>query len=356
VFFGYLSISSFKVAGRTVQTGDTQGYWEPKHHWGLVFLDWGTGSSYWNADGPMHANCTATLTENCRRLKAAGLVDKCFIYHNTMRALQWIESQRAVMYDATKRDWFLQYEDSAGRKNGTIYNAKSGAYDQYLWDYRNPEAAAYIVAATVNDTMSPYVDGSFTDDTHGMPDECEDCQQAIGMSEAQLVVYRNAVSLAGAKLIKELAAAGKGTIQGLESQYLYAPTDAAGCQSFMEKYTQPSFQKQSMVMFASHAPGEPLEPYWPSPNQTLAMFLVSRPPVAYLGWGWESNDNMWSSTNETTFCYDVGEPLALGKQSAPGEFQRDYHNAALGRTVTVRIDCKNFAADLGDLAVNPHCH
>jgi hypothetical protein len=37
-------------------------------------------------------------------------------------ALQALESQRAVMYDPTKKYFFLQYTDGAGNKNGTIYN------------------------------------------------------------------------------------------------------------------------------------------------------------------------------------------------------------------------------------------
>jgi hypothetical protein len=36
-------------------------------------------------------------------------------------ALQALESQRAVMYEPAKADWFLQYTDGRGKKNGTIY-------------------------------------------------------------------------------------------------------------------------------------------------------------------------------------------------------------------------------------------
>jgi hypothetical protein len=35
-------------------------------------------------------------------------------------ALQWLESNRAVMYDPTKADWFLQYTDGLGHKNGVL--------------------------------------------------------------------------------------------------------------------------------------------------------------------------------------------------------------------------------------------
>jgi hypothetical protein len=35
-------------------------------------------------------------------------------------ALEWEESQRKAMYDPTKADYFLQYTDGKGNKNGTI--------------------------------------------------------------------------------------------------------------------------------------------------------------------------------------------------------------------------------------------
>ncbi len=78
------------------------------------------------------------------------------MYHNFELGLQWIESERAVMYDPTKANWFLQvrlhfnrsfgrvclhsvsnnvclqYTDGKGNKNGTIYNEPIEFGDQYL--------------------------------------------------------------------------------------------------------------------------------------------------------------------------------------------------------------------------------
>lgn len=95
-------------------------------------------------------------TEGCRRLKASGRAQKCFIYHNMevnrclhqppaagfiiplpfQLALEWEESQRAVMYDPQRADFFLQYTDGHGNKNGTIYNEGIEFGDQFFWDYR----------------------------------------------------------------------------------------------------------------------------------------------------------------------------------------------------------------------------
>eukprot|EP01045_Picozoa_sp_COSAG04_P024564 COSAG04_NODE_3082_length_3189_cov_1.949191_2_plen_83_part_00 len=55
------------------------------------------------------------------RLKASGHAQRCFIYHNHMMALEWLESQRAVMYDNASAHWFLQYTDGDGNKTGRIY-------------------------------------------------------------------------------------------------------------------------------------------------------------------------------------------------------------------------------------------
>jgi len=119
-------------------------------------------------NGRNHTNCEAVSTEGCRRLKASGKAKKCFIYHNMelgknsaivrgpmripsaelicsfvlvrykvvshadlahsfrfypppppivllaflssiLAALEWEGSQRKVMYDPTKADFFLQY-------------------------------------------------------------------------------------------------------------------------------------------------------------------------------------------------------------------------------------------------------
>ncbi len=35
---------------------------------------------------------------------------KVFVYRNMELALQWLSSERAAMYDPSKRDYFLQYQ------------------------------------------------------------------------------------------------------------------------------------------------------------------------------------------------------------------------------------------------------
>jgi hypothetical protein len=47
----------------------------------------------------------------------------------------------------------VQYTDGKGNKNGTICNDPSNQtgtwYDQYIWDFRNPDALRYFVDSLV---------------------------------------------------------------------------------------------------------------------------------------------------------------------------------------------------------------
>ena len=57
-----------------------------------------------------------------------------------------------------------------------------------------------------------------------------------------------------------------------------------GCINFMKSRCTPEFQKQALMMShdGKHA------------NQSVAAFLITRPPIAFLGYGWESDDRMWN--------------------------------------------------------------
>ena len=95
--------------------------------------------SIWGKNGLHNGTIEATSREGCRLIKAVSPQTKCFIYHNMELALESMESQRAVMYDASKADYFLQYTDGQGNRNGTIYNERQVPGDQYFWNFSNPE-------------------------------------------------------------------------------------------------------------------------------------------------------------------------------------------------------------------------
>jgi hypothetical protein len=64
-----------------------------------------------------------------------GKATRCMIYHNFELALEWLESQRAAMYDPTKRDLFLQWP------NGTLYSR--GSYPQGIGANDEKRAAPF---------------------------------------------------------------------------------------------------------------------------------------------------------------------------------------------------------------------
>ena len=96
-------------------------------------------SRIWRRDNQNKGTIEATLTENCRRIKAVSPHTRCFVYHNLELALQAFESNRAVMYDPSKADWFV-------RVNGAIYNEPGGPGDQYFFDFRNGAAAEWYIS------------------------------------------------------------------------------------------------------------------------------------------------------------------------------------------------------------------
>jgi hypothetical protein len=57
---------------------------------------------------------------------------RCLLYHNLELALQSFESQRAVMYDPAFQDFFIQYTDGMGHKNGVTYNEGGDPGDQFF--------------------------------------------------------------------------------------------------------------------------------------------------------------------------------------------------------------------------------
>lgn len=80
----------------------------------LQSLDWSVASSIWRKPNQNDSTCEATSIQGCEYIKAQSPNTRCFIYHNAELALQAFESQRAVMYDPTKANWFLQYTDGMG--------------------------------------------------------------------------------------------------------------------------------------------------------------------------------------------------------------------------------------------------
>jgi hypothetical protein len=71
-------------------------------------------------------------------------------------------------------------------------------------------------------------------------------------------------------------------------------------------------------------------------NETLAAFLVVRPPIAFIGWGWESDDRQW----DDRFLMQPGVPVGLCVEASRGVFSREWSNGQ------AELDCNRWRASL----------
>jgi len=315
------------------------GYFVPPKDkpFGLISLDWSVANSIWHKANQNQSTVEATLTENCRQIKAVSPSTRCFIYHNLELALQALESQRAVMYDASKAHWFVQYTDGAGRKTGVIYNEPGGPGDQFFWDFRTPAAADYYVASVLKLTADPAVDGVFTDDLDGFPLEHAYGPLATKLSFAEVAELQFASLAVHGRLVAALAAAGKYNWQamgsGYEGEYVGqgVPRGAAECTAFMRERCAVEWQGRAVTMAFNADPGDS--------NQSVAAFLVTRGPVAFLGSGWESGVAQWNPV----FTYAVGEPKGACVEASPGVFSRPWTAGE------VSLNCDSWVATIPTL-------
>ena len=324
-----------------IETGHTAGYFMPAHTWGLISLDWSVARGTWYRGNTSNTTCEATHRENCRLLKAAGRVTRCFGYHNSELALSWLESQRAVMRDPANADLFLQFQpgNPSGTPPGTVLHLPNPYGDQLLWNFTNTRAQlVFIQALLAVVTAGPEFDGSFTDDVDGLPAEHPTVPAQLGMAPDDVATLRFATQSMGSALISALVLNGRYTWQAFGSRDTSAPhvvargfvgITPATCAAFMRTYCAPLFQARPMLMHMSVATPAVA-------NATLAAFLIARPPHAYLGFSWESSD----ANHSSLFYLAVGEPTALCAEGPAGVFARPW---TLG---TPRLDCNTFEAEL----------
>ena len=346
-------VNSTAMMARTSNTPD-RGF-IPTHSWGLISLDNGVGAETWAANGASRSTLEATSAANCRRLKQSGKVARCSIYHNLELALEWLESERRVMDGVhVAKGWFLRWPNNSVYEHSTTLGGLN--LSQWYVDWRNPDATAYFISAIVNATLQPGVDCTFTDDREGVPDEHPELQQQLNMTEKDLATLQFATQSAGQYLATSLAAVGKtcwdciGGTQGERNQQPPGCVDSAGhgsgpcpgctggvlncsgargaaCTRDMREYCLPSMQGRGMFMSWSPSAVD-------DHNQTLAAFLISRPPLAYLGGRLRDAD--WSPL----FALDVGRPLSLCEEGPAGVFSRRWSKGI------ATLDCNSWQADI----------
>ena len=340
--------------------------------WGWITLDWQSNRESWLVKDPNKATCEASMAANCAALKKAGKVRRCTIYHNMQLALQWLESNRAVMDQAhIDAGWFLRFP------NGSVYDDVMGpvrpdparpdqpntTFSQYFIDWRNRDAAAYFVAAIVNATFLPGVDGTFTDDSNGAGMEHSTLGQLLNITNETIAEIQFATQASGNYLAQMLAANGKTCFDCVGGQVSW--TDCGGssdhhadptrpsfghnqrpppstqlygeakCSAWMRNYCAPGMQGRGMFM------GWDTRSNATNHAQTMAAFLITRPPVAFIG------SYMLRSIESDLFNLDVGEPLGLCAEVTSGVFERKWSKG------TATLDCHTYTPTLD---FNPFDH
>lgn len=247
------------------------------------------------------------------------------------------------MLDPAKASFFLQYQpgNPGGVPPGTIYNEEAGGpaagCRQFFWNYSNPDAAAYALGVSELGPLGAgdaAVDGTYLDDSQAIPQEHASAPGAMGLSASQLLAAQNATWRWVDAAIGSLASHGKFIWQGFDGAPQgdpdsVAPGPTAGdCAAWMAAACAPAWQRV------------PMTTQWDGLNTTLAAFLIARGPVAYIGWGWGIPPPGPLPPWEPLFDLDVGEPLGLCAQTAPGAFSRAWTKG------TAAIDCNTFTAEI----------
>jgi hypothetical protein len=318
---------TYNLTLSTICQPSSSGYFimPPSQPWGLVSLDWSVAKSIWSKNGLHNGTIEATSREGCRMIKAASPNTKCFLYHNMELALESIESQRAVMYDATKAGYFLQFTDGAGHANGTIYNERQEPGDQYFWNFSSPDASDYYISSVLASIAYPETDGSFTDDVTGLPAEHGAAPGNMKLSAADVQRLQFDTSVANGRLIDQAVAAGKYIWAAFgDSDGVSAGPTASTCATWMHERCNDAWQARATTQAFDKA----------AVNQSIASFLIVRPPIGFIGFGWESDMRDWRAE----FLWQVGEPQGACAELSPTLFTRawTYGNATL--------DCATFTA------------
>uniref|UniRef100_A0A7S4IGH6 Uncharacterized protein n=2 Tax=Odontella aurita TaxID=265563 RepID=A0A7S4IGH6_9STRA len=355
-----------------------EGYYPPKERtWGWVTLDWQANRAEWLVDDdPKNTRCQQVNAANCAALKSEGKVRRCTIYHNLELALEWIESDRAVMDEEhVDAGWFLRYP------NGTAYDVRRKPppdvhnpnqplpiLSQWFVDWRNRDAAEYFVASILEASSLPGVDGTFTDDARGAGTEHADLGRILRLTDHELREIEFATQQGGNYLATVLAMNGKTCFDCVGGQVSWTgaadgvDVDVVGgrggfgynqrppprtqiygvdkCTEWMRNYCAPGMQGRGMFMDWD------VRPDATDHEQTMAAFLITRPPVAFIGSymmrgegevdPFPPHKNAWSPL----FNLDVGVPRSLCEEVEDGIFRREWSKGVAA------LDCHTYTATL----------
>ena len=319
--------------------------------------------------------CQESMVEQCRRVKAVDPTTRCFVYRNTELALHWLSSQRAVM-DAAHAEFFLRFQ-STGNTTAAAKCAAAGPCDkvgrgefccpfadiycenqwfaganrsselgQFFWDFTNPALREWWLANffpldTGAAAAARVVDGLWSDDSVGLPQEHAQAVARMGYTAQQVQALQDATQRTWQQAMDQLVARGGYDWQMFGNHWLSAPPpNRTDCAPRMRQLCAPAQQHWPMLMNAGGG------------NTTLAAFLITRPPHGFIGYSVEdsrppacpgrvsADDPQPWQCWDPLFDLDVGQPLGLCREESPGVFARAWSRG------TARLDCNTFAATL----------
>lgn len=213
------------------------------------------------------------------------------------------------MVDASKKSYFIQWP------NGSIYNQTIGSGLQYVWNFSNPAAADYVISSTLADLADPAVDGSYMDDgPYGMPLENPIILQNINMSIATLAAYQKTAVMSYVKVMSGMVAAHKYSYQEMGWYGQYAAISQTQCSSFMRELCKPEMQNHPLMMHAQSAPGSTVVL-----NQTIAAFLIARPPVAFIGFPWSAAQQTASPCHDSPILPGIVPCFSFASTNVPSD-------------------------------------
>jgi len=176
---------------------------------------------------------------------------------------------------------------------------------------------------------SPYVDGTYTDDVQGLPEEHAEAAGNLGMEDREVRELRYATQRTSQKLIRSLVEAKKYNWQafGFEDNLGPAVTKE-NCVSFLRSACNETTQHLpwTVELDEKHV------------AQSVAAFLIGRGPYAYIGYGWLGE--YLPRIHPLIEKLDVGQPIGLCREEPKHVFTRDWTKGS----ATLR--CDSFVANL----------
>jgi len=312
---------------------------------GIASFDWSNAKDIWSKAKPM--SCEETLTTQAEMTKKLNPNTHVWVYRNIVKALPWFSSVRVKLEDPKYWGFFLHYKNASGTTATTnLYhdfgqtpsgdcgtNVQCG---EYLFDHRNASLRDWIIneyLVTQNGVLNPAIDGFFFDDNwskDGPAEEDSKCIEEIGLSKQDIIDLMTAWS-ATQNAIYTAMTSNKAYIWQLI-------TDTMGQNNF-------SHNQCAQYLSQNCGPNSPLlqRPFQfdlelTSVEQDLAIFLLTRGPYAWLGYGWMGCGGPW--VRPPQLDVDYGMPTSDCKQSSPGIFTREYSKAS------ITMDCPNWKATI----------